>query len=284
MTEETKKIEPTYVGKNEGMKNVPIQFGQVPKMDPEIQKEFSGYLMGTLQGAQLARKTKLGNDNNTKTETTPEFWEDFEKKAKEIGVDLVGYTPVNENYIFEGAKVYGKNAIVLAYHFNWEVIKKAPNVLLGVEFFRTYKELGEKVIELTNYLKERGYKSEGHHPFGGKLLYTYHAVAAKLGIVGQNGLIVTPEFGPRQRWALITTDADIPETPERDFGEMEEFCANCGACIKGCKGRAALEEPIEKVKGSGVITRIDSSKCAESLMANTFCSVCLRICSIGRPK
>ncbi|MHA1985997.1 MAG: hypothetical protein ACW98D_05090 [Promethearchaeota archaeon] len=284
MAEENEEIEPTYVGKNEGLTRKAIQFGQLPKMDPEIAKQFSGYVARTFKGAGEARKTKLGNKNNTKTETSPEFWEEFEKKAKDIGIDLIGYTPVNENYIFKNSKVLGKNAIVLSIKFDWEVIKTAPSALCGVEFFRTYSELGEKVIELTNYLKERGYKSEAHHPFGGKLLYTYHAVAAGLGFVGQNGLIITPEFGPRQRWALITTDADIPETKERDFSEMEDFCKNCGACIKSCKGRAPLEEPIEQVEGSGIITRIDAAKCADSLTSNNCCSVCLKICSLGQPK
>jgi len=48
-------------------------------------------------------------------------------------------------------------------------------------------------------LQEQGYKSEAHHPFGGKLLFPEHAVAAKLGIKERNGLVITPEFDPRQR-------------------------------------------------------------------------------------
>jgi epoxyqueuosine reductase QueG len=166
----------------------------------------------------------------------------------------------------------------------WERVKTAPSIHCGVESFRVYKELGEKVLELTNYLKEQGYKSEGHHPFGGKLLYTYHAVAAGLGAVGMNGLVITPEFGPRQRWGLITTDADIPEVSEEKLKEIETFCNKCGACIKNCRGSATLEELIEKVEGSGIITRIERSKCVKSLINNNFCSICLKICSLGHPK
>jgi ferredoxin len=254
------------------------------EIDPELKKEFFRYAKGTFKGLQLAIKTISGNENNNKTETSPEFWKDFEKKAREIGVDLIGYTPVNENYIFKNNKVYGKNAIVLAQELNWEKVKTIPSVEFGIEFFRVYQELGEKIIELTNYLKEKGYKSEAHHPFGGKMLYAYHAVAAKLGIVGRSGLILTPEFGPRQRLGIITTDADIPDTPERDLSEMEDICQNCGACIKNCKGGALLESPIEKVEGSGIITRIDRSKCIDSLVNNTFCTFCMKICSQGNPK
>ncbi|TFG22629.1 MAG: hypothetical protein EU529_09855 [Promethearchaeota archaeon] len=282
------EIESTYIGKNEGLVFiVPKElFGMKmdKKIDPEIAKEFSGYIRDTFKGFQIAAQSKKGNENNTKTETSPEFWKDFEKKAKELGVDLIGYTPVNENYIFKGLKVYGKNAIVLGQEMIWERIKNAPSVDCGVESFRVYKELGESVIELTNYLKEQGYKSEAHHPFGGKLLFPYHAVAAGLGAVGMNGLVVTPEFGPRQRWGIITTDADVPEVSEERLKEMETLCNKCEACIKNCKGSATLENPTEKVKGSGIITRIDRSKCIHSLINNNYCSVCLKVCPLGHPK
>jgi len=282
------EIDPTYTGKNEGLVFiVPKELFTMKmekKIDREVAKEFSGYIRGTFKGFQLANKSKLGNENNTKTETSPEFWKDFEKKARDLGVDLIGYTPVNENYIFKNLKIYGKNAIVLGQEMIWERIKTAPSVHCGLEAFRVYKELGDKVIELTNYLKEQGYKSEAHHPFGGKLLYTYHAVAAGLGGVGMNGLVITPEFGPRQRWGIITTDADIPDVSEEKLKEMETFCKKCGACIKNCKGGATLEEPIEKVEGSGIITRIERKKCVDSLINNNNCSVCLKVCSLGHPK
>lgn len=252
------------------------------KIDPKVEKEFSGYIQGTFKGFQIAKKTKEGNENNIKTETTPEFWENFEKKARGMGIDLIGYTPVDPNYIFKNLKIYGKNAIVLGMEMIWENIKTAPSVFCGLEAFRVYKELGDKTIELTNYLKEQGYKAEAHHPFGGKLLFTAHAVAANLGIMGRNGLILTPEFGLRQRWAIISTDAEIPETSNRDFSEMKEFCETCGACVKNCKGGAAFETPIEKQ--GGIITHIDRSKCAISLVTNNYCSVCLKVCPHGVPK
>ena len=284
------EIQPTYIGNNDGLVFVvpkelfKMRMDSIKESDPKLAKEFSGYISATFKGFQEARKTMHGNENNTKTETTPEFWNEFEEKAREIGVDLIGYTPVDENYVFKGLKIYGKNAIILGMEMQWSQIKTAPDVHCGVEAFRVYKVLGDKTIELTNYLKERGYKSEAHHPFGGKLLFTAHAVAANLGIMGRNGIIITPEFGPRQRWGIISTDAEIPERSKRDFTEMEDFCKTCGSCVKNCKGGAAYETPIEKVKGSGVITHIDRSKCIDSLVNNNYCSVCLKVCPQGVPK
>ncbi|MHA1726356.1 MAG: hypothetical protein ACTSXH_16215 [Promethearchaeota archaeon] len=284
------EIEPTYVGKNEGLVfKVPkglfsMSAGPIEKLDKEIAKEFSKYIRGTFKGFQEARKTKYGNEINTRTETTPEFWREFEEKARKMNVDLIGYSPILENYIFKDLKVYGKNAIVLGMEMKWDKIKTAPSAICEIECFRVYKMLGDVTIELTEYLKEKGYKSEAHHPFGGKLLFPPHAVAARLGIKGRNGLVITPEFGPRQRWSMISTDADIPNIEKRDFSELEEFCKTCGACVKNCKGGAVYEEPIEKIPGSGVITHIERVKCIQSLLKNNYCSVCLKICPHSKPK
>ena len=280
-------IEPTYIGKNEDLIFIIPQelfnmnLGPAEVLDRENAKLFSRYIRGTFKGFQHARKTKYGNENNTKTKIPPDFWEKFENKAKELDIDFIGYTPVNENFVFKGLKVYGKNAIILGMEMKWDKIKTAPSGICQIEVFRVYKVLGDITIELTEYLKRQGYKSEAHHPFGGKLLDGPHVVAANLGIMGRNGLIITPEFGPRQRWSMISTDAEIPKTLKRDFNELEEFCKGCGACVKNCKGGAVYEEPIKKP--SGIITHIDRSKCIESLLKNNYCSYCLRICPKGHP-
>ena len=282
------KVEPTYVGENENLVFIvpqelfTMKLSSDEKLDRETAKKFSNYLTGTFKGFQKANKTKYNNKNNSKTETSASFWIDFQNQAKEKGVDLIGFTPVLKNYIFKGLPVVGKNAIILGMEMDWNSIKTAPSILCGIEAFRIYYELGEVTIELTEFLQNKGYKAEAHHPFGGKLLFTAHAVEAGLGYKGRNGLIITPEFGPRQRWSMITTDADIPPKLERDFTEMIDFCESCGLCIENCLGKATFDEPIEKINGSGIITHIERKKCIESLLNNNYCSNCLKVCPQGR--
>lgn len=282
-------IEPTYIGKNESLKFiVPTELFRMrlqsdDKIDSEISKKYSKYIQDTFIGFQEARKTKYGNENNTKTETTPEFWQEFEKKAKDLGVDLIGYTPLIEDFIFYNLKVYGRNLIILGMEMRWDEIKTAPSINCSLEAFRVYYELGEITIQLTEYLKEMGYKCEAHHPFGGKFLFPPHAVAAGLGIMGRNGLVITPEFGPRQRWVVISTDAEIPNREKNDLKALEDYCKECGACVRGCKGGAAYETPIYH-ENSPVITHIDRSKCIDSLINNNYCSYCLKVCPQGNPK
>jgi epoxyqueuosine reductase len=280
-------IEPTFIGKNERLKFIipkelfSMNAGPAETIDKELAKKFSKYLRGTFKGFKDSRKTKYGNENNKKTETTSVFWEKFEEKAKKLDVDFIGYTPVDERFVFYGLKVYGKNAIVLGMEMKWDKIKTAPSAICEIEVFRVYKVLGDVTIELAEYLKSEGYKSEAHHPFGGKLLYGPHAVLAGLGALGQNGLIITPEFGPRQRWGIITTDAEIPESKVRDLDALQEFCKNCGLCVRECKGKAVYEEPL-KYKDAPNITYIDRSKCIQSILDNTYCSYCLKICPQGK--
>jgi len=280
-------LKPTYIGKNKNLRfNDDTRFFNMKPGDDKLSREdarlFSESISGTFQTWELSRQTKLNNKNCIKTKTTPEFWEDFEKKARDMGVDLIGYIPVMEEYIFYGLKVYGKNAVILGQEMIWERIKEAPSLLTAMESMRMQYVLGNTVLDLTKYLQEQGYKCEAHVPFGGKLLVPAHVVAAHLAIKGQHGITVTPEFGPRQRWGIITTDAEIPETKKRDLSDLEKFCKNCGLCIKNCLGKAVYEKPIEK-KG-GVLTHIDWKKCMETIRDRTSCSVCLAECPPGIPK
>ena len=284
-------IEPSYVGKNEKLKfivpqelfRMKLQSSDSKKVDPEISKLYNKYIQETFIGFQEARKTKYGNENNIKTKTTPAFWKEFEKESKKLGIDLIGYTPLKEDFIFYKLKVFGRNLIILGMEMLWDEIKTAPSINCSIEAFRVYSELGKIAIQLTEYLKEQGYKSEAHHPFGGKFLFPPHAVAAGLGIMGRNGLVITPEFGPRQRWAIISTDAELPTPIKSNLTTMEEYCKDCGACIRECKGGAAYETPIYHEE-SPVITHIDRSKCIDSLINNNYCSYCLKVCPQGHPQ
>jgi len=56
------------------------------------------------------------------------------------------------------------------------------------------------------------------------------AVRAGLGEIGFSGEILTPQYGPRQRFQLILTDAELTPTPLLD----KPVCDRCGLCAKAC--------------------------------------------------
>jgi epoxyqueuosine reductase QueG len=60
--------------------------------------------------------------------------------------------------------------------------------------------------------------------------FDYAAVACGLGEIGLNGLLLTPEFGSRQRFHMILTDAEIEPSPLFEG----KICDNCGKCANSC--------------------------------------------------
>lgn len=58
----------------------------------------------------------------------------------------------------------------------------------------------------------------------------FAAQAAGLGEVGLGGFFLTPQYGPRQRFALILTDSDLDPDPVAD----KHICGDCGMCAKAC--------------------------------------------------
>ena len=74
------------------------------------------------------------------------------------------------------------------------------------------------------------------------------AVAAGLGCIGKNNLLVTPEYGPRVRLRAIGLSAPIPSGGPIAF----DPCAGCAApCIAGCP-REAFSEIVYTPEETGL--------------------------------
>ncbi len=58
----------------------------------------------------------------------------------------------------------------------------------------------------------------------------FAAQAAGLGEIGLGRFFITPQYGPRQRFALILTDADLEADPVSD----KRICGDCGVCATAC--------------------------------------------------
>ena len=71
------------------------------------------------------------------------------------------------------------------------------------------------------------------------------AFAAGLGEIGYSKVFLTPEFGPRQRFVAIITDAPLePDT----LYEGPPLCDKCMRCVASCPAKAISERKTVKVK------------------------------------
>lgn len=115
------------------------------------------------------------------------------------------------------------------------------------------------------------------------------AIDAGLGEIARNGLLVTPELGPRLRIAKVYTD--LPLVPDRpiEFG-VKEFCMVCEKCAKKCPSKSIdfgppSPKPHNICNRENVNTwHINAETCLAFWAENgTDCSNCIRVCPFNKP-
>jgi len=74
------------------------------------------------------------------------------------------------------------------------------------------------------------------------------AVAAGLGEVGWNNLLLTPQFGPRQK--LVTVITNAPLVPDSVYSG-DPICDHCMACVEACQIGALAEDRTRSVTIGG---------------------------------
>ncbi len=106
---------------------------------------------------------------------------------------------------------------------------------------------------------------------------------AGLGWIGKSCLLVTPEMGPRVRWASVLTDAPLTPTGQ----PMEERCDTCAECVVICPVKAFTGQPFRENEPREA--RYDAGKCDRYFAQMkkkdaelAVCGLCLYICPYGR--
>jgi ferredoxin len=90
--------------------------------------------------------------------------------------------------------------------------------------------------------------------------FDYAAVAAGLGEIGYSHTFLSPEFGPRQRFQVILTDAPLEADPLLE----KPLCGICGKCVAVCPLGAFDTEKEETLNIAGKemkVCGLDYAKC-----------------------
>ena len=104
---------------------------------------------------------------------------------------------------------------------------------------------------------------QSHQKAAPNVLPTQVLAQRGLGEIGKNGLFLTPEFGPRQRFAMLLTDAELE--PDKPFEPY--LCKNCNACIDACPLEAFSKTDKAKVGFEKLASTIP-------VRNNTMCTRC----------
>ncbi len=105
---------------------------------------------------------------------------------------------------------------------------------------RLIESLGYAAVPIvsSNIWRYKGYKAMKEH-FAPDMSHLHAAVAAGLSEFGYSGLSITPEFGARQRYVSVVTEAVLTPSPLLEPGSV---CDNCMLCKKACPSGALSKE------------------------------------------
>lgn len=211
---------------------------------------------------------------------------DLEKQAIDLGADLVGFADVSSLYLESGGDEVWDDPIRLAPHLQ-SMIVLAIRLPLGVAGAGDEKAMQnasgifaariEAIARRLAYYIERegamalvvpGLITDYQYsntleftPAGqGSRLLRAAGVAAGLGTMGLNNMLLTPEFGPRIFLGAVMTDIPLDSSKNKPV----ELCLGleeCGRCATVCPAQAI---PLNNPEGASVaeIRNLDEAACA----------------------
>ncbi len=175
------------------------------------------------------------------------------------GADLAGVVKVadlpghaeNISRILTGAKC----VLVTAAKHSIAAIGSLNNQVAQFDTLHTYDACQRSAHMTARFLESEGFPSVAIPAFipidmekpkygmRGEICWRRAGVRAGLGSYGENGLLVTPEFGSAVRISGIITTADLTA----DSPLKEDACDHCMRCLEAC--------PAEALSGKGKINK-----------------------------
>jgi epoxyqueuosine reductase len=245
--------------------------------------------------------------------------DDVKETARKVGADLVGIASADK---LEGAPKGhrpsdllsgSKSVVVVGVRMLEAIVDSLPSPIYQ---FMGYAALNNELSHIAyltaKHIEDLGYLALPTPPtrdydmkdITGTFSHIHAAVEAGLGERGLNGLLLTPEYGPRVRLVSVLTTAPLtPTGPSK-----KEICTKCLVCVKACPMKAIGEDgrvdPVRCLAQSTLYTKeteeefrrqLESLRqipheifVARSLVGRNvlppLCGRCVKVCPIGRPR
>lgn len=233
-------------------------------------------MLQSLSGIKESLRTMDENPDNPKIKAPKELFEELKAEAFSLGASSIGYTKLPRRWVFQDKAVLYENAIELTMEMDKDGINSAPSLACMKTVMETYRDLGRITNRVAAFLRKKGFGAHAGHPLNGLVLYPPLAQMAGLGWMGLNGIIITPEYGPRVRLAAVFTSIqNLPESGPNQHSWVRDFCENCRICHRICPPGAYYDNPIEHEGGQ--MTYIKNELCFPYFNLYHGCSVCVKV-------
>lgn len=170
--------------------------------------------------------------------------------ARFYGADLVGICTLDARWVYSHyydreTRAHGelelpyRYAIVMAVEMDWWGIDGSPGFEAGAATALGYSRMAEVAASLARYIRALGYPAV---PSGNDSAQSIPlAIDAGLGELGRNGLLITPQLGPRLRLCKVFTDLPLRPDQPIDLG-VQSYCERCFMCAHSCPAKAIRSE------------------------------------------
>lgn len=223
------------------------------------------------------------------------------KAAKFLGASLVGIAPYDERWVYSQVFKMEKqdsvpnvlpfqptNAIVMAIEMDYQAYEAAPTSLELAGSGNIYSNMGVVANKVSHFLRSLGYQTV---PCGNDTaLSVPMAIQAGLGELSRIGILITPQFGPRQRLCKIFTDLPLAVDKPITFG-VKEFCITCRKCADNCPTQAISQDAEPSFKTATPSTNggvkkwaVNAERCLKQWgEVGTDCGICVKVCPYNKP-
>lgn len=226
----------------------------------------------------------------------------IKRVARYLGADIVGIGKTHPSFLYAGgalhdvgfiateeeggespAELCRKYPYVIVTPIAWDInlIQAHRHHIGDAAYETTLMRLGLVLTALEGYIRELGYSA-----FRGKVNPQGAALAAGIGELGRNGLIISKDFGARIHLNdAIMTDLPLVTDGPIDIG-VDDFCKVCRKCAETCPTNSIsfegkqLHNGIEKYK-----IKWETCYKLRPLMTENWsvCLTCATICPYTKP-
>jgi epoxyqueuosine reductase QueG len=229
------------------------------------------------------------------------------EQAQQIGFDLLGIADADDPQFDRAPQGHkpaeylagARSVIIGGKEILDEILQTTPSTMYGKHYQQINTWLLQAADLLSRFIRNYDFKAmwfpetddkeyfkeqrdSGMEAYSPSFSHISAATAAGLGVRGKVGVVLTPQFGPRQRLISVITTAPLIADPKFEG----ELCLDriepgkCGdKCIKVCQASQSGALKVWPEEGG-----VDMFRCNFGPLRNKglACGMCIKVCPVGK--